>query len=66
MAKYSIYLTAEASQVIEVEADTFDEAVEFAFEQHDLYENISMKFDLGDPQLLREGCLVDGQPIPDE
>lgn len=63
MPRYSIYLTAEASQVMEIDADNLDDAIEEAFDQHSLYENISNDFELGDADVLRDLCRVVGSPV---
>lgn len=63
MSLYRIYLTAEASQTVEVEAETLDEAIAYAFEENDIYENISMRFEIGDPVFRPEFSTKDGKPL---
>lgn len=50
--KYSVGLGAVAEQYFEVDADDPDAAIDQAMEQHELYNNISNKFDLGDALVL--------------
>lgn len=63
MSHYSIYLTCEASQVIAVDADSLDEALQEAYERAELHANISNKFDMGDPDVLLDCSTCDGEPI---
>lgn len=50
--KYQVDLGAVASQSFSIEAESEDEAIHLAYEQHGLYENVSNSFELGDPLLL--------------
>lgn len=63
MPKFELYYVTEASQSIEVEADSLEEAEEVAAEKLDLRPNISNAFDMGDPVLMPEFSTVDGQPL---
>lgn len=66
MSTYRIYLAAEASQTIEVEADTYAEACQLAFDQSELHSNVTNRFDIGDVEVVRSASYVgdDEQPIP--
>lgn len=50
--KYSVGLGAVAEQYFQIDADDPDTAIEEAMAQHELYDNISNKFVLGDPLVL--------------
>ncbi|WP_195167792.1 hypothetical protein [Mycobacteroides abscessus] len=50
--KYSVGLGAVAEQYFHIDADDPDAAIEEAMEQHELYNNISNKFELGDALVL--------------
>lgn len=50
--KYSVGLGAVAEQYFEVDADDPEAAIEEAMERHDLYNNISNEFDMGDAMVL--------------
>lgn len=49
--RYRVHIRAEASQVIDVEADDVDSAMEEAMEDHDLFAKVSNRFDMGDPEI---------------
>ena len=48
MATFTVVLEASASQTITVEADSFEEAMERASDESELFTNIGNSFELGD------------------
>ena len=48
MATSTVTLEASASQTVTVEADSFDNAMERAYDKSELFTNVGNSFDLGD------------------
>lgn len=48
--RYRVHVRAEATQVVDVEADSVEAAIEQALDEQDLYANVSNRFDMGDPE----------------
>jgi len=63
MSTYNLYFAAQASQSIEVEADSLEEAEELAYGQVEIYANVSNNFDIGDAELQEEYSTCDGEPL---